>query len=144
MAYIVREAERGDFHKIYPLFKQLWPNDKLDEQALRTVFLSAVSSETDVLLCAERDGDAVGFCAYAVMRNLWQPGRIAYVYAMVVDEKARGNGVGTTLMETVLEDARRRGIVRVELDSAFHREQAHRFYEKLGFDKRAYLFSYYL
>lgn len=33
---------------------------------------------------------------------------------------------------------------RVELDSGFQREKAHEFYLKLGFEKRAYLFSYML
>ena len=36
------------------------------------------------------------------------------------------------------------GLKRVELDSGFPREKAHAFYEKLGFEKRAYLFSYIL
>jgi glucosamine-phosphate N-acetyltransferase len=36
---------------------------------------------------------------------------------------------------------RRQASRRVELDSAFHRKQAHRFYEQLGFENRAYLFS---
>jgi hypothetical protein len=30
---------------------------------------------------------------------------------------------------------------RLELDSAFHRTNAHAFYDKLGFEKRAYLFT---
>ncbi len=30
---------------------------------------------------------------------------------------------------------------RIELDSAFHRKGAHRFYESLGYGNRAYLFS---
>jgi hypothetical protein len=29
----------------------------------------------------------------------------------------------------------------VELDSAFHRSQAHKFYQQEGFENRAYLFS---
>jgi hypothetical protein len=30
---------------------------------------------------------------------------------------------------------------KLELDSAFHRHGAHNFYEKMGFENRAYLFS---
>lgn len=36
------------------------------------------------------------------------------------------------------------GMKRVELDSGFQREKAHKFYENLGFEKSAYLFSYKL
>lgn len=38
--------------------------------------------------------------------------------------------------------SKKQGMKRVELDSGFQRERAHQFYEKLGFEKRAYLFSY--
>jgi GNAT superfamily N-acetyltransferase len=44
----------------------------------------------------------------------------------------------------VFERAKARGLKRVELDSSFQRERAHVFYEKLGFEKRAFLFSYTL
>lgn len=37
--------------------------------------------------------------------------------------------------------AKSHGCKRLELDSAFHRVLAHEFYERLGFEKRAYLFS---
>ena len=33
------------------------------------------------------------------------------------------------------------GCASIELDSAFHREDAHRFYESQGFENRAFLFS---
>ncbi|MBE0601181.1 MAG: GNAT family N-acetyltransferase, partial [Firmicutes bacterium] len=69
-------------------------------------------------------------------------GRIAYVYALVVDEAHRGQGYGKQLILAALELSRRQGLKRMELDSAFHRLQAHQFYENLGFEKRAFLFSY--
>jgi ribosomal protein S18 acetylase RimI-like enzyme len=46
------------------------------------------------------------------------------------------------LIKEALNDSRNKGLKRLELDSAFHREKAHEFYIKLGFEKRAFLFSY--
>jgi len=68
----------------------------------------------------------------------------SYMYAMVVDEKHRGKGYGTMLIKESIKDSKDKGLKRLELDSAFHREQAHEFYLKLGFEKRAFLFSYQL
>jgi Acetyltransferase (GNAT) family. len=73
---------------------------------------------------------------------LWQAGYIAYMYAMVVDEQQRGKGFGTMLIEASIEDAKAKGLKLLELDSGFHREKAHEFYLKLGFEKRAFLFSH--
>lgn len=144
MGFIIRSATREDFNNVYPLLEQLWPNKELNKEELSKVFSRGISSETDELLCAELDGTVIGFCAYAIINNLWQEGYISYVYAMVVDETHRGQGYGTGLIKEAIEMSKKQGMKRVELDSAFHREKAHEFYIKLGFEKRAFLFSYAL
>ena len=144
METIIRNAVAEDFDSIFPLFVQLWPDKPIDRDALRTVFERGAASGTDELLCAVADGAVIGFTAYAFVNNLWQEGYIAYLYAMVVEEKFRGGGVGTLLIEEILKRAKARGMKRVELDSGFPRERAHQFYMKLGFEKRAFLFSYVL
>ncbi|HEY4786161.1 MAG TPA: GNAT family N-acetyltransferase [Bacteroidales bacterium] len=144
MNILVRKASENDFEKVYPLFEQLWPGKKLDKDALQAVFNRGVNSETDELLCLDSSGDIIGFCAYAIVNNLWQEGYISYMYAMVVDEKHRGKGFGTMLIKESIKDSKAKGLKRLELDSAFHRGKAHEFYLKLGFEKRAYLFSHAL
>lgn len=138
----VRNVAAEDFEAIFPLFEQLWPGKTLDLAELNKVYLRGVSSENDVLFSLEEDGKILGFCAYAIVNNLWQEGCIAYIYALVIDEKYRGKGLGSRLINEAIGDAKERGLKRVELDSGFQRERAHRFYLKLGFEKRAYLFSY--
>jgi len=138
----IRQATEGDFYNVYPLFEQLWPNKELDRVALKEVFNRGVNSNTDELLCLIYEKELVGFCAYAIVNNLWQAGYISYMYVMVVDEKHRGKGFGSRLIAESIKESRKRGLKRLELDSAFHREKAHEFYLKLGFEKRAFLFSY--
>jgi ribosomal protein S18 acetylase RimI-like enzyme len=144
MPISIRSASPEDFDAVYRLFGQLWPNKPLNRSELQRVFDRGVSSGTDELLCAVSGDDVIGFCAYAIVNNFWQEGHISYIYAMVVDEAYRGRGYGTLLLNEAIDRSRRRGMKRVELDSGFPRERAHRFYEKLGFEKRAYLFSYTL
>ncbi|MBY9077115.1 aminoalkylphosphonic acid N-acetyltransferase [compost metagenome] len=142
MEILFRNATCEDFESVYPLFEQLWPNKTLNKAELNKVFSRGVSSQTDELLCAVLDGAIIGFCAYAIVNNLWQEGYISYIYAMVVDEKQRGKGFGTVLLDEAINKSKNQGMKRVELDSGFQREQAHEFYQKFGFEKRAYLFSY--
>lgn len=140
----IRKAVCEDFDLVYPLFQQLWPNKVLDKNALQVVFNRGVISDADELLCAELSGELIGFCSYAIVNNLWQEGYISYMYAMVVDEKHRGKGIGTRMIKESIADSKSKGLKRLELDSGFHRPKAHEFYEKLGFEKRAFLFSYIL
>jgi len=138
----IRKATENDFEKVYPLLEQLWPNKELDRAALKIVFNRGVHSNTDELFCLDYSDEVIGFCAYAIVNNLWQAGYISFMYAMVIEEKYRGKGFGTMLIEESLKDSKAKGLKRMELDSVFHREKAHEFYLKLGFEKRAFLFSY--
>jgi len=138
----IRKARENDFDNVYPLFEQLWPTKQLDKPALQIVFNRGVKSNTDELWCLEYSNELIGFCAYAIVNNLWQAGYISYMYAMVVDEKHRGKGFGTMLIKEAIQDSKNKGLKRLELDSAFVREKAHEFYIKLGFEKRAFLFSF--
>jgi GNAT superfamily N-acetyltransferase len=137
----IRVSRQEDFCDIFNLFHQLWPGKELNKEALETVFKRGLQSETDYYISAELEGRVIGFCAGAIVNNFWQEGIIAYVYAMVVEEEYRGQGFGTSIIDKACEYAKERGCKKLELDSAFHREGAHKFYEKLGFVKRAFLFS---
>jgi GNAT superfamily N-acetyltransferase len=50
-----------------------------------------------------------------------------------VASKLRGQKIGATLMNWAITEARRRNCHRVQLTTNKLRQQAHRFYERLGF-----------
>ncbi len=141
MDFLVRDCIQQDFTQIIPLLNQLWPNKELNRDRILAVFCRSICSPFDKLLCAEQDDKIVGFCALTLLNNFWQEGYIAYLSTMVVDEKDRGQGIGRMLIKKASEYAKSKGCASIELDSAFQRVEAHRFYENLGFKKRAYTFS---
>ena len=55
---------------------------------------------------------------------------------VVVDESARGRGVGEALVKECIEVARSRGAAIVELQTARSRTAANRLYERMGFERR--------
>lgn len=142
MGLLIRRTEKQDFDEIYPLFEQLWPKKSLHRSELQVVVNRGIDSEMDEFFCVVLDDRIIGFCAYAIVNNLWQEGYISFLYAMVINEADRGKGYGKALLHAAVDRSRQQGMKRVELDSSFHREAAHAFYEKFGFEKRAYLFSY--
>src|SRR5205814_9738561 len=54
----------------------------------------------------------------------------------LVDERARGRGVGEALTREALRRARERGARTVDLTSRAQREAANRMYERIGFQRR--------
>lgn len=137
----VRDATLADFERIVELFWQLWPGKALDRKKLLIVFNQKKTSDVYGMLCAEDDGKVVGFCSTATLQNFWQEGPILYITTMIVDEQFRKQNVGTALIRAVVDIARECGCRRIDLESAFHRNDAHAFYEKMGFEKRAFFYS---
>jgi GNAT superfamily N-acetyltransferase len=137
----IRACVITDFEQILPLLQQLWPAKTLCRQRLRAVYDRGLASDAQHYLCAVQDGRIAGFCAITLKNNLRVEGMLATLDEMVVHHADRGRGIGDQLIQAVVTFARVRGCVRVELESAFHRAEAHDFYQHRGFQKRAYHFS---
>jgi ribosomal protein S18 acetylase RimI-like enzyme len=84
------------------------------------------------LFVAELDGRIVGALTLATYRI--PTGLKAWIEDVVVDEAARGHGVGEALNQAALESARARGAKHVSLTSRPSREAANRLYQRIGFD----------
>ena len=63
-------------------------------------------------------------------------GRKAIVEDVVVDEAARGKGVGEALVKAAMDAATEAGVTAVWLTSRSEREAANRLYRRLGFEQR--------
>lgn len=88
------------------------------------------------LVVADRGGDVVGTMQLTVVPGLSRRGTTrSIVEAVRVAGSERGTGLGTQLMEWAVEESRRLGCRLVQLTSDATRTDAHRFYERLGFEK---------
>lgn len=97
--------------------------------------LEAIVADADsVLFVARLDGRIVGSLTLAMYRI--PTGLKAWIEDVVVDESARGHGVGESLSKAAIEAARQRGAKDVNLTSRPSREAANRLYERIGFEAR--------
>ena len=93
-----------------------------------------VASPDSVLYLARLDGRIVGSLTLAFYRI--PTGLKAWIEDVVVDEKARGHGVGEALNLAALDEARRCGVKAVSLSSRPERDAANRLYKRMGFSER--------
>ena len=91
------------------------------------------SDSCDVLIA--RDGDAIVGSLTLVVFPI-PTGIRAWIEDVVVDEAARGKGVGEALNTFALQRAWERGAKTVDLTSRPSREAANRLYQRLGFVAR--------
>ena len=93
-----------------------------------------VDSPAVVLFMAREDGQLVGSLSLAYFRV--PSGVLGWIEDVVVDESARGKGIGEALTRAALERAKAIGIKTVDLTSRPSREAANRLYQRVGFQPR--------
>jgi ribosomal protein S18 acetylase RimI-like enzyme len=101
------------------------------EDELRAVIDSPA---TRLLVARDEDDNIVGSLTLALFRI--PTGLRAWIEDVVVDEAARGRGVGETLAMEALRLARGAGARTVDLTVRPEREAAERLYRRLGFKRR--------
>jgi ribosomal protein S18 acetylase RimI-like enzyme len=116
------------FHRLIPqLSRSAAP---LDATALREL----VEWPGNRVLIARIDDEIVG--ALTLVMFPIPTGKRAWVEDVVVDESARGQGVGAALTKEAVRLALADGARTVDLTSRPSREAANRLYERLGFELR--------
>ncbi|WP_155057211.1 GNAT family N-acetyltransferase [Streptomyces blattellae] len=87
------------------------------------------------LVVAVREGRIVGTLQLTIIPGLSRKGSTrSIVEAVRIHADERGGGLGTQLIEWAVDESRRRHCRLVQLTSDASRTDAHRFYERLGFD----------
>ncbi|MDX6667057.1 MAG: hypothetical protein QOK04_437 [Solirubrobacteraceae bacterium] len=92
------------------------------------------SPATTLLIARDEDGAVVGTLTLAVFRI--PTGLRAWIEDVVVDEDARGQGVGEALTREAVRIAEHAGARTVDLTSRPSRGPANRLYMRLGFRQR--------
>ena len=89
---------------------------------------------THLLVARDGDGTILGSLTLVVFRI---PTAVrAWIEDVVVDDAARGQGVGEALNRHALDVAREHGAKTVDLTSRPSREAANRLYQRIGFEPR--------
>lgn len=124
-------------HACYPVMSQLRPHLGPEQ------FLPRVRRQEQDgyrLAFIELHGVPVTVAGYRILHQL-AGGRVFYVDDLVTDEARRSAGFGARMLRWLLEQAKREGCDSFDLDSAIHRENAHRFYEREGMRPASYHFK---
>lgn len=126
----VRAATLADAAALAPLSGQLGYPATPEEIALR---LRRILDDAEhAVFVAEAGGRIAGWVHVFVSRTVEAHAR-AEIGGLVVDEAARSQGIGRALMAHAEAWAREKGCEAVGLRSNVIREQAHAFYERLGY-----------
>ena len=146
---LVREAVPADLGAIVALQREdvirEVHEDDVPVSAYRAAFDEITDDPRQQLLVGEVDGEVVATAQVTWVRRLtYVGGEMGVVESVRVRSDLRGRRLGEQLMRHVLDLARGRGAVRVELTTNAQRTAARRFYDRLGFTASHVGMKYYL
>ena len=139
----------GDLDALLRLYEQLSPGTATVDPAKARLALESMLATPNVTLLVADEGDVVGTVTLVIVPNLTHSGKPwAQVENMVTDATVRGSGIGRQLIDECLRLAREAGCYKVQLQSGNQRRSpendAHGFYEHLGFAASSVGFRYYI
>ena len=112
--------------------------EKIEETVSESYILAFREIESDPnneLIVAEFGGKIVGTFQLTFTPSLsFRGGKRCTIESVRVDSRLRGEGIGKEMMLWAIERAKEKGCVSMQLTTHKERENAHRFYEKLGFE----------
>ncbi|SIP98597.1 Acetyltransferase (GNAT) family protein [Rhizobium sp. RU20A] len=145
---LIRPARRGDLRDIISLFADDplgGHGDTLAPDAFPAylaAFERIASTPTEALYVAEEAGEVVGTFQTTLTTSLTGRGRTTMILeAVQVRADRRGRQIGEAMVREAERLALAAGAATLKLTSNMAREGAHRFYERLGFDRSHYGFK---
>lgn len=137
-----REATIDDLPELIALFAgdSLGGHGDTTDASIRPLYEEAFAtihnSSSNMLLVGTLNGEVVATAQLTFMISLIGRGRKRMaIEAVQTRADKRGLGIGAGLIEHCLQVGRARDVSLVQLTSSNKRPDAHRFYERLGFEK---------
>ncbi|HJT82028.1 MAG TPA: GNAT family N-acetyltransferase [Chthoniobacterales bacterium] len=134
----IRPAERPDAAPLAELMTQLGYPTRVSEMEMR---LETIGKRPEYRgFVAVSHGKVVGMIGTCVWDSYAHNSPNGQIIALVVSEKVRNCGVGRALVAAAEKDFADRNIKRIAVNTHVRREDAHAFYERLGYSKTGFRF----
>lgn len=129
----LRRAAESDIPELARLFAALGYPTSAESLAAR--WPAWVASGNIALVAATDDGTLLGVAALCQTVMMHRPTPVGRITSLVVDELARGKGIGRTLVAAAEDLLTQAGCGLIEITSNARRLDAHAFYESLGYER---------
>lgn len=128
----IRSVEETDFEQIINLFRELAVFEKLPEKMINSVERMHIEKEFFNCFVAETtDKIIVGYATYFFAYYTWI-GKSLYMDDLYVKPEFRGKGVGTKLINQVIDFAKKSGCHKLHWQVSGWNKQAMEYYKRLG------------
>lgn len=132
----VRRANERDVSRLMSLAEEFMCGTATHEERL-SILKSSLQGSDYELWVAEVNGEVVGFIDLWTIHDFCHGGRLTYIQNLYVASKYRRLGVGSKLLQKIIERAEEKGALEVHVVTGFDNEPAIRLYKKHGLNKES-------
>ena len=133
MPVLLRSPTEADAKHVASLLAELgYPSKETD---VRDRLRRSLHRQSSCFLLAQFASEVIGLVSAELVPYFPTGSTICRVTALVVSTHHRGRRVGEKLVAGAVDFARQHHCSGIEITSAEHRLDAHRFYERLGFSR---------
>ena len=138
MTVMLRRATEADAKHVASLLAELGYPSKVAD--VRNRLCGLRHSRASCFLVAQSASEVIGLVSAELVPYFPNGSTICRVTGLVVSTHHRGRGVGEKLLAGAADFAREHHCSGIEITSAEHRLDAHRFYRRLGFSRTSLRF----
>ena len=135
----VREIEERDYPAVLALWNCLGNRDVTAEN-IGPYYEKVSLDDNYKTFVAVTDGETVGFITVVQAMSVGMPVGYLKINGLAVTPEMRNQGIGSRLLEHVEAYAKARGLSSIGLATGFKRKDAHRFYERHGYQTGSYAY----
>jgi GNAT superfamily N-acetyltransferase len=132
---VIRKAVESDCPRLMELVNELAVFERAPDDVTVSLqhFIDSGFGSNPVwwALVAEVDDQIIGFALYYIRYSTWQ-GQKMYLEDIIITEEWRRKGIGTLLMDKLIEEAREKRFKGVSWQVLHWNESAMKFYERLN------------
>ena len=143
MNVVIREAAEHDLQFIISLYAQpdMDNGQIISLEKAKEIFNRTKTYPFYKVYVALWNEEIIGTFELVIMNNLAHQGTPSGIIEdVVVAEEYQRKGVGKAMIQHAMRVCKEMGCYKVSLSSNLKREDAHQFYESLGFQKHGYSF----
>jgi PhnO protein len=136
----LRKAKIYDSNNVYVLICQL-VGFEFDKKSFEATFEKNLVNSSICYWVIENNESVIGFVSLHIQELLHHQKKVAEVQELCVDEKFTGMGFGKLMLDEAIQEAEMQNCEIIELAASNKRVDAHRFYEREGWERSHFKFT---
>jgi len=145
MSIDIRPLTKGDLEDLMPLIRDFWNfldglhearGKEFDSERAKGILADTMDWQGHSIYGCYKDGLLVGFADFWILPDFFHGGNILNIQNLYVIPDLRGRGVGTAMMDRIIEIARKEHVTDIHVEVLEENTMAQDFYVKMGLGEK--------